>query len=198
MQVWHPPVEVEAPGCLCRHPAQRFLTAAGFKTWRSELLPRYGPFQAIPPERYRRVHGGRDLELVGCNVRAPYCLRHGWGPKCSRQRTSRSPRQLTNRPAKAKIGMLFPHVGLWRSWERASMAWKRSSVRSRSGPPNNPPKIRHLPHGRFHRPTAFWYQSVAASMQIGCVTVLHSRRSRRSREPNTIGFQGAGANGDDD
>jgi|ERR1035437_2297432 hypothetical protein len=27
------------------------------------------------------------------------------------------------------------HVGLWRSWERASMAWKRSSVRSRSGPP---------------------------------------------------------------
>jgi hypothetical protein len=26
-------------------------------------------------------------------------------------------------------------VGLWRSWERASMAWKRSSVRSRPGPP---------------------------------------------------------------
>ncbi len=29
------------------------------------------------------------------------------------------------------------HVGLWRSWERASMAWKRSSVRSRSGPPKS-------------------------------------------------------------
>jgi hypothetical protein len=29
------------------------------------------------------------------------------------------------------------NVGLWRSWERASMAWKRSSVRSRSGPPNH-------------------------------------------------------------
>jgi hypothetical protein len=28
-------------------------------------------------------------------------------------------------------------VGLWRSWERASMAWKRSSVRSRPGPPNS-------------------------------------------------------------
>src|SRR5271157_4977507 len=27
-------------------------------------------------------------------------------------------------------------VGLWRSWERASMAWKRSSVRSRPGPPS--------------------------------------------------------------
>jgi hypothetical protein len=27
------------------------------------------------------------------------------------------------------------NVGLWRSWERASMAWKRSSVRSRPGPP---------------------------------------------------------------
>src|SRR5438309_690551 len=26
-------------------------------------------------------------------------------------------------------------VGLWRSWERASMAWKRSSVRTRLGPP---------------------------------------------------------------
>src|SRR5581483_950576 len=30
-------------------------------------------------------------------------------------------------------------VGLWRSWERASMAWKRSSVRSRPGPPNLSP-----------------------------------------------------------
>src|SRR6202049_5019173 len=30
---------------------------------------------------------------------------------------------------------LLPIVGLWRSWERASMAWKRSSVRSRPGPP---------------------------------------------------------------
>ncbi len=29
----------------------------------------------------------------------------------------------------------FQVVGLWRSWERASMAWKRSSVRSRPGPP---------------------------------------------------------------
>src|SRR5271166_1342303 len=28
-------------------------------------------------------------------------------------------------------------VGLWRSWERASMAWKRSPVRSRPGPPLN-------------------------------------------------------------
>src|SRR5436853_6944416 len=28
-----------------------------------------------------------------------------------------------------------PKMGLWRSWERASMAWKRSSVRSRPGPP---------------------------------------------------------------
>jgi hypothetical protein len=26
-------------------------------------------------------------------------------------------------------------VGLWRSWERASMAWKRSTVRTRPGPP---------------------------------------------------------------
>ena len=33
------------------------------------------------------------------------------------------------------ISRAFPIVGLWRSWERASMAWKRSSVRSRPGPP---------------------------------------------------------------
>ena len=31
------------------------------------------------------------------------------------------------------------NVGLWRSWERASMAWKRSSVRSRPGPPKLSP-----------------------------------------------------------
>src|SRR5712691_6925162 len=43
----------------------------------------------------------------------------------------------------AKMNQAFPRsefsdfsiVGLWRSWERASMAWKRSSVRSRPGPP---------------------------------------------------------------
>src|SRR5262249_45675059 len=35
-------------------------------------------------------------------------------------------------------------MGLWRSWERASMAWKRSSVRSRPGPPN-PPPLRRVP-----------------------------------------------------
>ena len=29
-------------------------------------------------------------------------------------------------------------VGLWRSWERASMAWKRSRVRIPSGPPISP------------------------------------------------------------
>ena len=46
-------------------------------------------------------------------------------------------RGLTNRPGAETIGELHPaRVGLWRSWERASMAWKRSSVRSRSGPPN--------------------------------------------------------------
>src|SRR5271156_1567487 len=36
------------------------------------------------------------------------------------------------------FGFLSSIVGLWRSWERASMAWKRSSVRSRPGPPNFP------------------------------------------------------------
>src|SRR5215469_17967584 len=40
-------------------------------------------------------------------------------------------------------------VGLWRSWERASMAWKRSSVRSRSGPPNYPLKNQTLTRSSF-------------------------------------------------
>ena len=34
-------------------------------------------------------------------------------------------------------GSSFRKVGLWRSWERASMAWKRSPVRSRPGPPSS-------------------------------------------------------------
>ena len=34
------------------------------------------------------------------------------------------------------FGLSASIVGLWRSWERASMAWKRSSVRSRPGPPS--------------------------------------------------------------
>ena len=53
---------------------------------------------------------------------------------------------LTNPAPAETIGQLHPrNVGLWRSWERASMAWKRSSVRSRSGPPNNPFILRYLP-----------------------------------------------------
>src|SRR5205807_521034 len=76
--------------------------------------------------------------------------------------TSESLRALTIRARSARIleavryGLLVvsPIVGLWRSWERASMAWKRSSVRSRPGPPQSLnigcPRIRinlsELPH----------------------------------------------------
>ncbi len=48
-------------------------------------------------------------------------------------------------------------VGLWRSWERASMAWKRSSVRSRPGPP-----IR--PSGGFFLPWCFRFRMAP----LGC------------------------------
>ena len=34
-----------------------------------------------------------------------------------------------------QLVVVSSQVGLWRSWERASMAWKRSPVRSRPGPP---------------------------------------------------------------
>jgi hypothetical protein len=53
----------------------------------------------------------------------------------SRRRAPRRALGLTIPPASATIEESQP-VGLWRSWERASMAWKRSSVRSRPGPPN--------------------------------------------------------------
>jgi hypothetical protein len=50
---------------------------------------------------------------------------------------------LTIQPQSARINKVIRtqtvvsfKVGLWRSWERASMAWKRSSVRSRPGPPS--------------------------------------------------------------
>ena len=39
--------------------------------------------------------------------------------------------------ASVMMKLVPPQVGLWRSWERASMAWKRSTVRTRSGPPKN-------------------------------------------------------------
>jgi hypothetical protein len=52
-------------------------------------------------------------------------------------------------------------VGLWRSWERASMAWKRSSVRSRSGPPNNPLKIKRMPEVPHSLLSAVWCHLVS-------------------------------------
>ena len=55
------------------------------------------------------------------------------------------------------VGELSNKVGLWRSWERASMAWKRSSVRSRPGPPSfqqlSGPPSKALA-GNFQKPSA--------------------------------------------
>src|SRR6201999_1431713 len=56
---------------------------------------------------------------------------------------------------------VLPRVGLWRSWERASMAWKRSSVRSRSGPPNNPLQIKHMPEAENSLLSVFWCHLVS-------------------------------------
>jgi CHASE3 domain sensor protein len=69
-------------------------------------------------------------------------------------------------------------VGLWRSWERASMAWKRSRVRIPSGPP---------------KPQLIWdiRISVSRMIQIGAALVLVAaiatialvaRQYRRDRE----------------
>ena len=59
-------------------------------------------------------------------------------------------------------------VGLWRSWERASMAWKRSSVRSRPGPPNA---------------SAISVFDSSDSGFISSLTAFHCHRSRPGYEP---------------
>jgi hypothetical protein len=71
---------------------------------------------------------------------------------------------LTNpRPSGDNRRVASPqHVGLWRSWERASMAWKRSSVRSRSGPPN---LFKHLANPHSPRLAANWQQISKPSSQ---------------------------------
>ena len=76
----------------------------------------------------------------------------------SKEEPRRSRRALTIPQMWAKMNRVLPAiptfraqaflssiVGLWRSWERASMAWKRSSVRSRPGPPISPSDFRLLP-----------------------------------------------------
>jgi hypothetical protein len=48
-------------------------------------------------------------------------------------------RRIVLRPGTTGVvfsGRKIKAMGLWRSWERASMAWKRSRVRIPSGPPN--------------------------------------------------------------
>src|SRR5215831_9739460 len=54
-------------------------------------------------------------------------------------------------------------VGLWRSWERASMAWKRSSVRSRPGPPIKHPKIKRFCQSVPEAPPIFPRAAIAES-----------------------------------
>ena len=71
------------------------------------------------------VRHRRDLPLVGC-LAACACGRN-------EAREFDYPRTVSENNCAFKIAFLT--VGLWRSWERASMAWKRSSVRSRPGPP---------------------------------------------------------------
>ena len=92
----------------------------------------------------------------------------------------RFPSSISNRGSESEFrtpGNFSPQVGLWRSWERASMAWKRSSVRSRPGPPilPNPAPVLtspttaiqssechvqirtcsgHFPHPELHAPLA--------------------------------------------
>src|SRR5438477_191644 len=55
-----------------------------------------------------------------------------------------------------------PRVGLWRSWERASMAWKWSSVRSRPGPPILCDAYRLHPTKRENKQVLHWLRNRSA------------------------------------
>ena len=76
-------------------------------------------------------------------------------------------------------GELSTKVGLWRSWERASMAWKRSSVRSRPGPPNLQFYARRL-YPRKPKPWEILYRLWRRPTRSSCRTStwanqIHSR-----------------------
>ncbi len=74
---------------------------------------------AVPPGRARRILGNRRALTI---------------PAMWAKMIQHFPSIPNSRPRLFRRAI----VGLWRSWERASMAWKRSSVRSRPGPPNLP------------------------------------------------------------
>src|SRR5947199_1301697 len=59
-------------------------------------------------------------------------------------------------------GVASSRVGLWRSWERASMAWKRSSVRSRPGPPILCDAYRLHPTKRKNKQVLHWLRNRSA------------------------------------
>ncbi len=74
------------------------------------------------------VHAGAVCASFHCRMRVP---RH----KVPR---IRQPDEALRKPSGCYHEITSARVGLWRSWERASMAWKRSTVRTRPGPPNHP------------------------------------------------------------
>src|SRR5579862_5199058 len=78
----------------------------------------------------------------------------------------------------AILACRFP-VGLWRSWERASMAWKRSGVRTSPGPPNLFSALhRFFPRARYPFPSHFLllrdsvhlHQPVEHGVHLGSLT----------------------------
>jgi hypothetical protein len=87
----------------------------------------------------------------------------------------------------------FLRVGLWRSWERASMAWKRSSVRSRSGPPINPLEMNTLAEASYLPPSPSVWCHLVSNLQrplqasLSCLT--SSQEKQRSRTFFSASFE---------
>ncbi len=81
----------------------------------------------------------------------------------------------------------LPKVGLWRSWERASMAWKRSSVRSRPGPPNYPLQIKQIPEAEH----SLLFMTVDAGKPFGQLQEAGMKRAQlvqimRQKDPEYL------------
>jgi putative endonuclease len=108
--------------------------------------------------------------------------------KCAGAPADRNSTALTISPHSARIMKVIPdqrvvssQVGLWRSWERASMAWKRSSVRSRPGPPN-----------LLTMPAVYILQSQASGkFYIGCAGDAAARLKEHNRG-QTLSTRGRG------
>ena len=95
------------------------------------------------------------------------------------------------RISRSGVAGLPQKMGLWRSWERASMAWKRSTVRTRPGPPKfftTYTQPQHQKHARGVQLESVWRPKARGHLQEFCpcqrravqIQVGRGRRNERA------------------